>query len=137
MSLKGSCLCGAVRYEVDAPLTEIAMCHCGMCRKASGAAFAANAPVPEDRFRLIAGTDAIREYQSSPGKVRAFCSRCGSPIFSRNEKHPGLVRIRLGTLDTPAGRNPDYHFFVDSKADWYEISDALPRYDGFARRQPA
>ena len=55
MPHSGSCLCGGVRYELDVPLTEISVCHCRMCRKASGTAFVAVAPVPADKFRLVAG----------------------------------------------------------------------------------
>ena len=127
--LKGSCLCGGVRYEVEGELTQIGLCHCSMCRKASGTAFAANAPVPNAAFRLIAGFDLLRSYASSPGKQRFFCHRCGSPIYSKSEKYPELIRIRIGALDTPAGRTPDYHFMIGSKADWYEPpQDGRPRH---------
>ncbi|HVT36896.1 MAG TPA: GFA family protein [Nevskiaceae bacterium] len=126
---KGSCLCGGVRFQIDAPLNEIGMCHCAMCRKASGTAFATNAPVPEDKLR-ISGAELLSSYESSPGKQRVFCSRCGSPIYSRSAKRPGVVRIRVGTLDTPVGRVPDYHFWVQDKADWYEIRDGLPQHRG-------
>jgi hypothetical protein len=129
---RGSCLCGGIGYELDAPLTEIGMCHCGMCRKASGTAFATNAPVPADRFRVTRGAELLSAYQSSPGKQRVFCRVCGSPIYSKSEQKPGVLRIRLGSLDTAVGRQPDYHFFVDAKADWHEIEGSLPRYPGFA-----
>jgi hypothetical protein len=134
---RGSCLCGGVRYEFDAPLAEISLCHCSQCRKSNGSAFAANAPIPESAFRLLQGGELLKEYESSPGKRRVFCGRCGSPVYSKHEKKPGAIRIRLGSLDTPAGRKPDYHFFVESKADWYDICDDLPQHRGFEPgRQP-
>ncbi len=126
--LKGSCLCGGIRYEIDGEVTRIGLCHCAMCRKASGTAFAANAPVPRDVFRLVTGAELLRGYASSPGKQRYFCSNCGSPIYSRSEHYPDLVRIRLGALDTPAGRTPDYHYLLAAKADWDTTDDALPRF---------
>lgn len=130
-ALRGSCLCGGVRYRVDAPLTEIGLCHCRQCRKANGSAYAANAPVPETAFELLAGRDLLRAFESSPGKQRVFCQRCGSPIYSRSDRKPGIVRLRIGLLDTPAGRRPDFHFMTEHAAEWETISDDLPRYPGF------
>ncbi len=81
--LKGSCLCGGVRYEIDGEITRIGLCHCSMCRKASGTAFAANAPVSQEHFHIVTGEDLLRSYASSEAKQRWFCSNCGSPIYSR------------------------------------------------------
>ncbi|ROH86481.1 GFA family protein [Stagnimonas aquatica] len=125
---RGSCLCGGVRYVLRAPLTEIGLCHCQQCRKANGSAFAANAPVPEAAFQLLAGAELLKAYESSPGKQRVFCGHCGSPIYSRNAKKPGLLRLRIGLLDTPAGHTPDFHFMTAHKADWHQLDDALPQY---------
>lgn len=127
-TLAGSCLCGGVRYTVTAPLTQIGLCHCQQCRKANGSAFAANAPVPEDAFSLLAGVELLQSYQSSPGKQRVFCRRCGSPIYSKNAAKPGVLRLRIGLLDTPAGRTPDFHFMTAHKAEWHRIGDALPQH---------
>jgi hypothetical protein len=124
----GSCLCGGVRYEVTGALGPVAMCHCGMCRKASGTAFATNASVAEDGFRVLAGEELVRGYESSPGATRSFCGRCGSPLWKRDAaKMPGQVRIRLGSLDDDPGVRPAFHWAVDSKAPWYEITDDLPQ----------
>jgi hypothetical protein len=125
--LRGSCLCGAIRYEIEGDLGPIVLCHCSMCRKAQGSAFAANAPVEASRFRVVAGEDVLRAYRSSPAKSRHFCSRCGSPIFSRRDGSP-LVRVRIGTLDTPIAARPTAHIFVGSKAGWFEIADRLPQH---------
>ncbi|MCX7059542.1 MAG: GFA family protein [Gammaproteobacteria bacterium] len=125
----GSCLCGTIRYQFDQPVSRIGLCHCQMCRKASGTAFAANAPVPRSEFRLLAGAEALKAYASSPGKQRWFCSNCGSPVYSESARYPDLVRIRLGSLDAPAGRLPDYHYLLSAKADWDTSGDdGLPRF---------
>ncbi len=68
------------RYEVRDDLGDFGCCHCTSCRKASGSAFGGNAPVDRDRFTLLSGEASLREFESSPGKLRAFCSRCGSPL---------------------------------------------------------
>ena len=113
---RGSCLCGNVRYELNAELGEFGFCHCRSCRKASGAAHAANAPIDQSDFHLLGREDTLREYESSPGKFRAFCSRCGSPIFAYLAASRDVLRIRLGSLDTPFGKQPRAHTFVSDKA---------------------
>jgi len=128
--LEGSCLCGAVRYEIDGELGPIVCCHCTMCRKAQGSAFATNAPVPADRFRIVQGEGALRSYKSSARKERLFCGTCGSPIFSRREG-ANDVRVRIGTLDTRLSVRPSAHIHVASKAEWWELRDDLPRHPKF------
>jgi hypothetical protein len=127
--LTGRCLCGRVRFEIDGRLGAAIYCHCTQCRRASGSAFASNAPVRARYLRFTAGRETISEYESSPGKFRAFCSGCGSPVYSRLAADPETFRIRLGTLDGDPGRRPFAHFFVGSKAVWHEITDELPRYE--------
>lgn len=126
---EGSCLCGEVRYEIDGELGPIVFCHCSMCRKAQGSAFATNAPLKASAFRVIAGSDALADYATADGKHRIFCRRCGSPIISRLDSDPDSVRLRIGTLDTPIVERPTAHIFAGSKAEWDEICDALPQYE--------
>ena len=80
--LTGSCLCGSVAYEVDAGPGPIVHCHCATCRKAHGSAFSTVTNVPHDRFRWTRGESLIRGFESSPGKKRYFCTRCGSHIVA-------------------------------------------------------
>lgn len=125
----GSCLCGGIRYAIDGELEAIQICHCGQCRKAQGAAFVTNIPVAAERFRLLAGSELLREFESSPGKLRCFCSRCGSPVLSRLLADPGTLRIRAGLLDGPVAARAIAHFYVGSKADWWSIGDELPQFE--------
>lgn len=125
----GSCLCGLVRYEIEGELEPIQICHCQQCRKAQGVALVTNIPVRTDRFRLLSGAERLTEFESSPGKLRVFCGGCGSPILSRRLSDPGTVRIRAGTLDGPLATRPLVHFHVSSKANWWTISDDLPRFE--------
>ena len=92
--IKGSCLCGGVKYEAEGPVTVIARCHCVQCRKASGAEFATNGNVEEKGFRIVAGKELLASYESSPGKARVFCGRCGSPLFKRDDTRPGVLANR-------------------------------------------
>jgi hypothetical protein len=125
---KGSCLCGTVKYEVRGKLGAAIYCHCSLCRKATATAFATNAPVAASDFVVIEGESAVKAFKSSPGVHRLFCSNCGSLIISRRDAMPDVVRLRLGTLDTPLPAPPTAHYFVASKAEWYEIHDDLPQF---------
>lgn len=128
---QGSCLCGAVAYELDAAIEHVVCCHCRECRKAQGTAFGANVPVPADKLRFIRGGDALKTYAASPGKRRVFCGVCGSPIFSRRDDSPDVVRLRIGTLDTRIDVTPAAHAWVSDKAEWYAIRDPAPQYPEF------
>ena len=125
---RGSCLCGGVRYEYSGEFGQFVYCHCSKCRKAQGSAFASNAPVEEAKFHLLQGSELLKAYASSPGKQRVFCGNCGSPIYSRADALPGVLRLRLGTLDTPVGKKPQAHIFAASRAEWYDILDGLPQH---------
>jgi hypothetical protein len=127
--LTGKCLCEGVRYEVTGKLGALGYCHCKQCQRASGSAFAANSAIARKDIRFVAGEDLIREYESSPGRFRAFCSRCGSPVYKRVHEQPESIRIRLGLLDGDPDLRARVHVFVASKAPWYEIADALPQFD--------
>ena len=129
---KGSCLCGSIRYVIDGELSDFGYCHCKSCRKASGSAHGANAGVQRDAVQFQDALGYLREFESSPGKKRAFCSQCGSPLYAYLSKTPGLIRIRLGSLDTPLHTTSKAHTFVRDKANWDVIEGALPQFDEWA-----
>jgi hypothetical protein len=127
MAVTGSCLCGAVTYEVAAPLRFIGNCHCSMCRKSHGATFATWGIVNPENFRWTSGEEFVQAYESSPGRARYFCKRCGSPLASA---HSGVVgEIVVGTVDGDPGARPREHIFVGSKAAWHQITDSLPQHE--------
>ena len=127
MALKGSCLCGAVRYEVDRLDTPIGHCHCNTCRKAHAAAFASTARVNRDHFRIVAGGDRLTAFESSPGRFRRFCSACGSHILAERPEDPHVV-LRVATLDEDPGVRPAVHIFIADAVPWLDEGDDLPRY---------
>jgi len=128
----GSCLCGGVRYSLSTAPGAFGYCHCTSCRKASGSAHAANAPVDRASFQLLEGQPLIREFESSPGKFRAFCSHCGSPLYAYLSATPDVLRIRLGSLDTPFFEQPQAHTWVSDKAAWEPIADGIPQFEQWA-----
>jgi hypothetical protein len=125
--LEGSCLCGGVRYQVRGKLGPIVHCHCGQCRKASGASFTTSASVAARDFRFVEGESLVGRFESSPGKFRCFCTRCGSPLVKLVTAKPDEVKLRLGTLDSDPRARPAEHIFVSSKAPWTTITDGLPQ----------
>ena len=124
----GSCLCGAVCYEINGPIGEIVQCHCSRCRKANGTAFATNAPIAKADFKIVAGEQFLKQYASTTTTQRCFCSECGSPIISIKAETLDYYRLRIGTLDTPLTQKPTCHIFVASKAEWDDIAGDLPQY---------
>ena len=127
MKLQGGCLCGGMRYEIDGPLSEVDNCHCSMCRRFHGAAFATYAKVEPQNFRWLRGLELLTVYESTPGKGWAFCRVCGSSLGVPTDGK--LSDLALGTLDGDPGVRPTEHIFVGSKAAWYEITDDLPQHE--------
>ncbi len=126
----GSCLCGVVRFEVDQFLPQVAHCHCSMCRKFHGAAYATIAGVSRSKFRWVEGEDALKGYTAENGTTRTFCSHCGSSLtFSSPRASDGVVEIALGTMDEDVPVEPSAHIFVGSAANWVVLSDDLPHYE--------
>ena len=130
--LEGSCLCGSVAYAVDAPAGPIVHCHCVTCRKAHGSAFSTVSPVPREKFRWLRGEDLLGQFESSPGKFRRFCSRCGSQIVAERVNQPTIL-LRLGCLDTPIAERPRLHIWRSNAACWYDPADRLPQVERGAR----
>ena len=126
---RGRCLCGGVQFEVHGPLRPVIYCHCTMCRRSSGH-FGAATACAREHLRL-ASTQSLRWYQSSATARRGFCSICGSQLFwEPADGH--YMSIWAGTLDTPTGLAPSMHIFVAEKGDYYEITDEMPQWPGWA-----
>lgn len=124
--LTGSCLCGTIAYQIAAKLGPIANCHCRTCRKAHSAAFATTASVPRDSFAWTKGEDVVASYESTPGKRRFFCPRCGSHLIAAWNDAPNVI-VRVGSLDTDPGRGPVVHIWTSHRAPWHQITDAIPQ----------
>ncbi len=125
--LTGGCLCGAVRYEVTAPLQGAEYCHCRMCQKASGAPVATWTWVPLENFSYSKGEPVA--YQSSRKSIRFFCGTCGSQLTARAAEAPTEMVISLATLDNPEVIKPEYHIWTSSQSSWFKIADNLPRHE--------
>ncbi len=127
---KGSCLCGRIRFEVDAFAPLTGNCHCSMCRKFHGAAFATIAEAHRADFRWTAGEELLKAYTAANGTTRRFCSNCGSSLtFASPLADPDLVEIALGCFDGEVPVKPDAHIYVGSGAAWARPEDNLPQFE--------
>ena len=127
----GKCLCGAIKIKVSGTISDIIHCHCSLCRKSTGSAYATNGFVSVNKFEIITGKEELKTYSFKPGRNRHFCSCCGSPIYSSNEQDPSRIRVRLGILDSEINERPISHNFVTSKANWEDLEVKLPKYDAY------
>jgi len=123
----GSCLCGAVQFELIPPVRNVVVCHCRQCARWTGYAVAATAVLPQN-LRIRTGSEQLKWFASSSRAERGFCSVCGSSLFW---KPAAATRIAVlaGTLEPPTGLAIAAHVFVGDKSDYYEIADGAPCYD--------
>jgi hypothetical protein len=130
--ITGSCLCGAVRFQIDGSFAHMNHCHCSVCRKSHGAAFVTLATCDAAQFTWTAGEDALVKRESSPGFTRPFCRHCGSSLpISEDDK----VHVPAGCLDGDPGIRPEEHVFSESAAPWHVIADKLPHRESWDLEQ--
>ena len=131
-AVRGSCLCGAVAYEIPRPVGgAIVLCHCTRCRRARAAAHNANLFVELERFRWLRGADKVESVQA-PRRRALHAGVLPRLRLARAESVRFRAVIPAGSLDDDPGVRPALHIFVASKAPWFEIADDLPRYDEYA-----
>jgi len=126
LPLEGGCLCGAVRYRIDAAPHHADYCHCRMCQRAAGAPVVPWLTMASADLAWTAGEPAV--YRSSPAAERLFCSTCGSQLVFREPADPGTLDVTLASLDDPAQIRPSHHIWTSSRIAWFETADDLPRY---------
>jgi hypothetical protein len=122
----GSCLCGAVAFEIHGPMRPVLACHCTQCRKTSGHYWAATEVATPD-LKIIRD-DGLKWYRSSASARRGFCAHCGASLFWEREGE-GQISIGAGTLNGATGLTMQKHIFVADKGDYYDIGDQLPQED--------
>ena len=125
--IKGSCLCGAVSFEVEGAFEHAPeACHCTQCRKQTGHLWAG---VNVRRTALtLHGAEKVAWYASSEQVRRGFCSVCGSSLFwsPTIEGYP-WISVAMGLFDLPTGTRLAKHTFVNDKGDYYDLDDGLPQ----------
>jgi hypothetical protein len=125
-AVRGSCLCGGIRFELRGKPLWLSYCHCRRCRKVGGMA---NLTVLAKHFAWIQGEDLVVRYEPEAPfhLIRCFCGVCGT-YLGEPETHPKAFPIAASTLDDDPGVRPVLHEHVADKAPWYEIVDGLPQF---------
>ena len=125
---KGRCLCGAVRFEIDAPVNSVVNCHCESCRRQCSAPMTTYIGVSDGQWRWTGELPKI--YNSSPGVERTFCDNCGSPVSFRSQSMSGVMHLYLAAMDEPEKFEPTLHVSIEEKLPWLNIGDDLPKRNG-------
>ena len=124
----GSCLCGAITYEVEIIPDKIYNCHCSLCRKAHGAAYATQVFAKGESLKLLKGQAYLQEYQRTFG-IRVFCSQCGANLMNYAPDKSVYLSVALSNVDSALDLKPVAHAFAASKAPWCELAEGIPAYD--------
>ena len=124
----GTCLCGNFKYTVEGSFGDVRYCHCSQCRRGNGSAFSANAKIAKSQWSLEGPLEEVAEFEHKPGKFKAFCSSCGSPLYARSLQEPDDIRVRLGGFEGILDVVITGHVWTSSKSTWYTIEDSIPCY---------
>jgi hypothetical protein len=129
--LQGRCLCGTVRFAVNAPFETAGYCHCKRCQRRSGTTSTLNGIVGARAFEILAGEEEICTWRPPDGFRKSFCGRCGGHLFSGEPGGEGIVGVRLGAVDGDPEIEPQWRQWTDSAPAWDPIpDDGLPRFPG-------
>ncbi len=127
-TLRGSCLCGGVKFELTEAPDRLRYCHCESCKKLSGGGGTVNVRMRSAAVHILEGKDLIRTYQPPEGSAKTFCLACGSNLFGGGWPEAEYCSVRVTTLEEPVGPLPGAHIYVRSLATWEQLPD-----DGFER----
>jgi hypothetical protein len=135
--LTGGCLCGGVRFELTEPPVSASYCHCTRCQKRTGTAASPQARLVPGSIRITSGDALVRAYEPPDGFPKAFCSGCGSALWSVDPDTGQIASIRMSLFDDDPGIRPSYRQFTAYAAGWEPIpDDGLPRYPERPPPQP-
>jgi len=127
----GSCLCGAVNFEIEGDFDRFFFCHCEYCRKDTGSAHAANLFSSTATLKWLSGEDHVRQY-NLPGTRhgKSFCGTCGSAL-PRSSPHGQMLIVPAGSLSTAVTTRPTAHIFMSSRANWDNALETVSKFDKF------
>ena len=129
-TLRGSCQCGGVQFELQGEFMNMTFCHCTTCQKLSGGIGTANGRVRTEAIRILAGEELVRTYQPDEGSAKTFCSACGANLFGGGWPESEHSSVRLSAIDTPFDGGPGSHLYVRSFPPWTTLpDDGLERFD--------
>jgi hypothetical protein len=121
--MHGTCLCGGVRFEVDAEPEMLRNCHCTSCKKLSGAGGTVNFAVAPSAIRIVEGQELLRGFTPEGGSAKTFCSACGANLFGGGWPDSERCSVRVSTIEEPIDAPVGAHLFVRSLAPWESLPD--------------
>ncbi|KQQ86600.1 GFA family protein [Massilia sp. Leaf139] len=131
----GGCTCGQIQYSIGGPALQLVACHCGMCRRMTGAPFSSYLVVKEAQFDVTAADDSLASYAVTERATRHFCRRCGTPVFNTNpHTYTGLVMLYLGTVQGHETLVPGVAIFCEDKLPWVSLPEAAKPFAAAPRR---
>jgi len=128
MEASGSCVCGRIQYQINKEITDCSYCHCSICRKLTGSAFASYGGVQRSAFKWTQGQEILRKFSQTKDADRLFCSECGAFLASEYKPEPDIIYVSLGSLDGVPDITMTYHQFYSSRVKWCEIPDGLKKF---------
>jgi hypothetical protein len=129
MAHTGGCLCGKIRYTLNADPLLCVTCHCKNCQRQAGSALSIIIGVPEAAVQIVGEVTTYNDTGDSGATVRRqFCNTCGSPVFTRIDSPPGMMFIKAGTLDDTTMLKPAFHCYTKSKQDWVDLG-TIPAFE--------
>ena len=130
LPITGGCLCGAVRFEVSESPTAVGNCHCRMCQRHTGSAFAAAVRVKKSALRWTKGQPTM--FRSSPIMERGYCLDCGSTLITSHYETPpwkdydkGDIGLAMGVFDDPYPYTPTFDYGIEHKLNWVTTNDGV------------
>jgi hypothetical protein len=130
----GSCHCGLVRFELKDNPKFTVNCHCDDCKKRNGSAFSTYMGVAEEDLLLNEGENYLKKYKVENSGEKYFCSECGSPIFNKNYRIPGLYLLFYGAFSQPSNFTPSFNVFCSTKHDWVNDINNITSFPGSIER---
>ena len=121
--MRGSCLCGGVRFEVDATPDSLRYCHCTSCKKLSGGAGTVNFGVPPSTIRILAGEELLQSFTPEGGSAKTFCRECGANLFGGGWPDTERASVRVPSIDDPIDAKVGAHIYARSVAPWETLPD--------------
>lgn len=121
--MHGTCLCGAVKFEVDAAPETLRFCHCTSCKHLSGGAGTVNFGVPPAAIRVVAGQELLQSFTPDGGSAKTFCRNCGANLFGGGWPDSERCSVRVTTIAEPLAAKIGVHLYARSLAPWENLPD--------------
>jgi len=126
--ITGSCYCGKINFELNNKPKIVVNCHCDDCKKRNGTVFSTYIAVSENDFQLSKGENTLKQYEAKNIGIKYFCPECGSPVYNKNFRLPGLSLLFYGALSNPADYKPNFNVFCSTKASWVDTINSIPSF---------